>query len=132
MVVGGPALNNMPTKSIAGKTMVRYFRGGTCQTRHHPSMPLHPGLDGKQRIGTAFPDQVQDLIRNWHKRGWTPMGRLGTPEDIADAVTLFCSEQARSILRASHLCGWWRVTHDARKYHRKYSSGKDKSSLSHA
>lgn len=28
------------------------------------------------------PDQVQDLIRTWHKRGWTPMGRLGTPEDI--------------------------------------------------
>src|SRR5262245_41861061 len=26
--------------------------------------------------------------------GWTPMGRLGTPDDIGDVVALPCSEQA--------------------------------------
>jgi hypothetical protein len=42
----------------------------------------------------SLPQQVQDLIRNWHIRGWRPMGRLGTPADVGDAVALFCSEQA--------------------------------------
>lgn len=42
----------------------------------------------------SLPDQVQDLIRNWRKSGWTPMGRLGTPEDIGNVVALVCSEQA--------------------------------------
>ena len=42
----------------------------------------------------SFPDQVQDLIRGWHKSGWTPMRRLGTPEDIGKVVSLFCSEEA--------------------------------------
>ena len=32
--------------------------------------------------------------RNWHTRWWTPMGRLGTPEDVGNVVALFCSERA--------------------------------------
>jgi NAD(P)-dependent dehydrogenase (short-subunit alcohol dehydrogenase family) len=42
----------------------------------------------------TFDSQAQDLIRNWHSRGWTPMRRLGTPEDIGNVVALFCSEEA--------------------------------------
>jgi hypothetical protein len=45
----------------------------------------------------SFPSAVQDLIRGWHSRGWTPMRRLATPDDIGDTVTLFCSEKARWI-----------------------------------
>ena len=45
----------------------------------------------------TLPDQVQQLIRDWHNRGWTPMGRLGTPADIGDVVVLLCSEKARWI-----------------------------------
>ena len=45
----------------------------------------------------TLPDQVQQLIRDWHTRGWTPTGRLGTPEDVGDVVALFCSEKARWI-----------------------------------
>jgi NAD(P)-dependent dehydrogenase (short-subunit alcohol dehydrogenase family) len=26
--------------------------------------------------------------------GWTPMGRLGTPADVGNAVALLCSEEA--------------------------------------
>ena len=43
---------------------------------------------------TTLPTQVQDLMWKWHARGWTPMGRLGTSEDIGKMVALFCSEQA--------------------------------------
>ena len=42
----------------------------------------------------TLPEQVQQLLRNWHERSWTPMGRLGTPEDIGNVVSLFCSEKA--------------------------------------
>jgi enoyl-[acyl-carrier protein] reductase III len=45
----------------------------------------------------TLPTAAQDLIRNWHQRGWTPMRRLGTPEDVGDVVALFCSDQARWI-----------------------------------
>lgn len=33
-------------------------------------------------------------IKEWHEGDWTPMGRLGTPADIGNAVALFCSEEA--------------------------------------
>ena len=42
----------------------------------------------------SLPPEVQDLIRNWHSSGWTPMGRLGTPADIGNAAALLCSEDA--------------------------------------
>jgi enoyl-[acyl-carrier protein] reductase III len=42
----------------------------------------------------TLPDQAQGLIRGWHQRGWTPMGRLATPADVGNAVVLLCSEEA--------------------------------------
>jgi NAD(P)-dependent dehydrogenase (short-subunit alcohol dehydrogenase family) len=42
----------------------------------------------------SLPPEVQDLIRNWHNAGWTPMGRLGTPADIGKVAALLCSEDA--------------------------------------
>jgi enoyl-[acyl-carrier protein] reductase III len=54
---------------------------------------ISPGWT-EDSVLTSLPKQVQELIRNWHARGWTPMGRLGTPEDIGNVVALFCSEQA--------------------------------------
>jgi enoyl-[acyl-carrier-protein] reductase (NADH) len=42
----------------------------------------------------TLPDPVQDLIRKWHKRGWTPMRRIATPADVGNVVSLLCSEQA--------------------------------------
>jgi len=42
----------------------------------------------------SLPEEVQQLIRNWHERGWTPMGRLGTPEDIGNVATLLFREGA--------------------------------------
>ena len=54
---------------------------------------ISPGWTADSVLNT-LPEHVQNLIRDWHKRGWTPMGRLGTPEDIGNAAALFCSETA--------------------------------------
>jgi len=42
----------------------------------------------------SLPPELQDLIRNWHNGGWTPMGRLGTPANIGKVVALLCSADA--------------------------------------
>jgi NAD(P)-dependent dehydrogenase (short-subunit alcohol dehydrogenase family) len=45
----------------------------------------------------ALPNDVQDAIAAWHESGWTPMRRLGTPEDIGNAVMLLCQDEASFI-----------------------------------
>ena len=45
----------------------------------------------------SLPEALQTGLREWQERGWTPMGRLGTPADIGNAVALICSEEARWI-----------------------------------
>jgi NAD(P)-dependent dehydrogenase (short-subunit alcohol dehydrogenase family) len=42
----------------------------------------------------GLPDPVVETARAWHASGWTPMGRLGTPEDIGNIVSLICSPDA--------------------------------------
>src|SRR5207247_2580961 len=54
---------------------------------------ISPGWIEDSVLNT-LPDAVQDMVRDWHKGGWTPMGRLGTPADIGNAVALLCSEEA--------------------------------------
>jgi len=43
---------------------------------------------------TTLPTEVQELLRSWHHAGWTPMGRLATPADVANAVALLCRDEA--------------------------------------
>ena len=57
---------------------------------------ISPGWTEDSVLNT-LPDQAQQLIRNWHVRGWTPMGRLGTPADVGNVVALFCLDQAEWI-----------------------------------
>ena len=45
----------------------------------------------------VLPQEVQDAIRASHEGGWTPMGRLGTPADIGNAVMLLCMDEASFI-----------------------------------
>ncbi len=45
----------------------------------------------------TLPAEVQRSVQAWHESGWTPMGRLGTPADIGNAVTLLCMEEASFI-----------------------------------
>ena len=54
---------------------------------------ISPGWT-EDSVLNSLPPQAQDLIRNWHTRGWTPMGRLGTPEDVGNVVALFCAREA--------------------------------------
>jgi NAD(P)-dependent dehydrogenase (short-subunit alcohol dehydrogenase family) len=54
---------------------------------------ISPGWIEDSVLNT-LPEAAQDMIRNWHQSGWTPMGRLGTPADIGNAVSLLCSEEA--------------------------------------
>src|SRR5919205_773547 len=42
----------------------------------------------------TLPTEAQQLIRGWHERGWTPMGRLATPADVGNVIALLCSEAA--------------------------------------
>jgi enoyl-[acyl-carrier protein] reductase III len=82
----------MGSAKAAMESLVRYFAVALAK-RGITVNAISPGWT-EDSVLNSLPDQVQDLIRNWHARGWTPMGRLGTPEDIGNAVALFCSEQA--------------------------------------
>src|SRR5213593_3734815 len=82
----------MGSAKAALESLVRYF-GVTLAKRGITVNAISPGWTEDSVLNT-LPTQAQDLIRNWHVRGWTPMGRLGTPDDIGDIVTLFCSPQA--------------------------------------
>ena len=82
----------MGSAKAAMESLVRYFavalapRGITVNA-------ISPGWT-EDSVLNSLPTQVQEMIRNWHQRGWTPMQRLGTPEDIGDVVAMFCSEQS--------------------------------------
>ena len=82
----------MGAAKSALESLVRYFavalapRGITVNA-------ISPGWT-EDSVLNSFPEAVQDLIRNWHKGGWTPMRRLGTPADIGKVVALLCSEDA--------------------------------------
>ncbi|MGC2182634.1 MAG: SDR family oxidoreductase [Terriglobales bacterium] len=85
----------MGAAKSAMEVLTRYFavalagRGITVNT-------ISPGWT-EDSVLNSLPSAVQDTIRNWHEEGWTPMGRLGTPADIGNAVALLCSEEANWI-----------------------------------
>jgi NAD(P)-dependent dehydrogenase (short-subunit alcohol dehydrogenase family) len=85
----------MGSAKAALESLVRYFAVALAK-RGITVNAISPGWTEDSVLNT-LPEQAQQLIRNWHARGWTPMGRLGTPADVGDVVTLFCSEKARWI-----------------------------------
>lgn len=82
----------MGSAKAALESLVRYFAVALAR-RGITVNAISPGWTEDSVLNT-LPPQAQDLIRTWHGRGWTPMGRLGTPEDVGNVATLFCSEQA--------------------------------------
>jgi NAD(P)-dependent dehydrogenase (short-subunit alcohol dehydrogenase family) len=82
----------MGAAKAAMEVLVRYFavalasRGITVNT-------ISPGWI-EDSVLNSLPEAFQNGLRDWQERGWTPMGRLGTPADIGNAVALICSEQA--------------------------------------
>jgi NAD(P)-dependent dehydrogenase (short-subunit alcohol dehydrogenase family) len=79
----------MGSAKAAMESLVRYFavalaaRGITVNS-------VSPGLTDDS-VFNGLPSQVQQIGRDWHASGWTPMGRMGTPADIGNAVALLCS-----------------------------------------
>jgi NAD(P)-dependent dehydrogenase (short-subunit alcohol dehydrogenase family) len=82
----------MGTNKAALEAMCRYFavalapRGITVNA-------ICPGITDDS-ILNALPQAVQDQMLGWLRRGWTPMGRPGTPADIGNAITLLAAEEA--------------------------------------
>jgi len=82
----------MGSAKAALESLVRYLAVALAR-RGITVNAISPGWTEDSVLNT-LPTQAQDLIRSWHARGWTPMGLLGTPEDIGNVVRLFCSGQA--------------------------------------
>jgi len=82
----------MGSAKAAMESLVRYF-GVTLAKRGITVNAISPGWT-EDSVLNSLPEPVQELIRKWHQSGWTPMRRLGTPADIGNVVSLFCSEQA--------------------------------------
>ncbi|HYR88827.1 MAG TPA: SDR family oxidoreductase [Terriglobia bacterium] len=85
----------MGSAKAAMESLVRYFavalaNRGITVNAFSPSWT-------EDSVMNTLPTQAQDLIRSWHKQGWTPMRRLATPADVGDAVSLFCSDGAKFI-----------------------------------
>ena len=82
----------MGSAKAALESLVRYF-GVALAKRGITVNAISPGWT-EDSVLNSLPQEVHDLITNWHVRGWTPMGRLGTPADVAGVVGLFCSKDA--------------------------------------
>lgn len=82
----------MGAAKSAVESLVRYFAVALAG-REITVNAVSPGWIEDSVLNT-LPPSAQDLIRNWHARGWTPMKRLGTQQDIGRVVALLCSEDA--------------------------------------
>ncbi|GIK43264.1 MAG: enoyl-[acyl-carrier-protein] reductase [Chloroflexota bacterium] len=82
----------MGSAKAAMESLVRYLAVAVAQ-RGITVNAISPGWT-EDSVLNSLPPQAQDLIRNWHAAGWTPMRRLGTPADIGKVAALLCSEDA--------------------------------------
>jgi NAD(P)-dependent dehydrogenase (short-subunit alcohol dehydrogenase family) len=82
----------MGSAKAALESLVRYFAVALAK-RGITVNAISPGLT-EDSVVNSLPLEIQDRARTWHAEHWTPMGRMGTPADIGNAVTLLCSERA--------------------------------------
>ena len=82
----------MGAAKAAMEVLARYFavaladRGITVNT-------VSPGWI-QDSVLNSLPEVFQNGLRDWQEQGWTPMGRLGTPADVGNAVALLCAPEA--------------------------------------
>jgi enoyl-[acyl-carrier protein] reductase III len=85
----------MGAAKAAQDALVRYFavalgkRGITVNV-------ISPGATEDSVVG-RLPTEVFQAIKAWHESGWTPMGRMGKPADVGNAVLLLCMDEASFI-----------------------------------
>jgi NAD(P)-dependent dehydrogenase (short-subunit alcohol dehydrogenase family) len=82
----------MGAAKAALESLVRYFAVALAR-RGITVNAVSPGWT-EDSVLNSLPPEAQDLLRHWHARGWTPMGRLGTPADIGNVVALLCAAEA--------------------------------------
>jgi NAD(P)-dependent dehydrogenase (short-subunit alcohol dehydrogenase family) len=92
----------MGSAKAALDSLVRYFAvalapRGITVNGISPGGVFGPPNTVEGGVLRVLPQEVQDSIRSWHERGWTPMGRLAAPEDVANAVMLLCMDEASFI-----------------------------------
>ncbi|HKA56776.1 MAG TPA: SDR family oxidoreductase [Candidatus Binatia bacterium] len=85
----------MGSAKAAMESLCRYFAVALAKRRITVNA-ISPGWIEDSVLNT-LPEAAQQRIREWHEGGWIPMGHLGTPADIGNAVALFCSEEANWI-----------------------------------
>jgi enoyl-[acyl-carrier protein] reductase III len=85
----------MGAAKAALDALVRYFavalgrRGITVNV-------ISPGAT-EDSVVSRLPTEVFQAIKTWHESGWTPLGRVGAPADIGNAVLLLCMDEASFI-----------------------------------
>jgi enoyl-[acyl-carrier protein] reductase III len=89
----------MGSAKAALDSLVRYFAVALAPRRITVNGISPGGVFGPPNVVEggvlrALPQDIQEATRAWHEGGWTPMRRLATPEDIGNAVTLLCMEEA--------------------------------------
>lgn len=101
----------MDAAKAALKTLVRYFavglapRGVTVNCVS-PGFVLGQAGTLDATVINSLPAEAQQTIKNWHQGGWTPLRRLATPADVADAMALLCGREASFITgRTLHVDG---------------------------
>jgi len=82
----------MGSAKAALESLVRYF-AVTLAPRGITVNSVSPGLTDDSVL-QSFGEAAVDIARRWHGSGWTPMGRMGTPADIGNAVALLSSPDA--------------------------------------
>jgi enoyl-[acyl-carrier protein] reductase III len=82
----------MGSAKAAMESLCRYFAVALARRRITVNA-ISPGWIEDSVLNT-LPESVQQRIREWNQGGWIPMGHLGTPADIGNAVALLCSEEA--------------------------------------
>src|SRR5437879_2020851 len=82
----------MGAAKAAMEVLVRYFAVALA-SRAITVNTISPGWI-EDSVLNSLPEVFQPGLREWQERGWTPMGRLGTPADIGNAVALICSPEA--------------------------------------
>jgi enoyl-[acyl-carrier protein] reductase III len=82
----------MGSAKAALESLVRYLAVAVAK-RGITVNAVSPGWI-EDSVLNSLPAPVQEATRRWHTSGWTPMGRLGTPADVGNAVALLCSEEA--------------------------------------